>query len=336
MRASAAGRAAVAALGLLVALPAAAQDDAGLRRLRQLEVFENLLTETVQNYVNAQVNAGIEEERNGAASDDAEPLVVKLGAALGAHGMYIDGYGVIFSIQRPQVSVLPRSFAIHLQEPLAIARWRMEPQRVGDSRAVGAGMLRFQSAMIQRQLREMQQLLEEEIAADADDAQIGAIRAEVEQLRKQMADVENRFVAITGQSSTAPPPPDEEAPSNPDIFGEVLERQRSMQEVLENNLERVRGAVNDAATDTLAHWGRVLTGLDDDDRLSVLVLPPAPWGLAQRHGVGVTPQEYVISVRYRDVRDFDDGKIDLDEFRTRARIHDRLGLELVGTGEQER
>lgn len=320
---------------------AAAQGDDVQQRLRQLEVFEKLLTETVQRYVNAQVNAGIEEEMaadavaSGRPAGDPSPLVVKLGASSGAHGIYIDGYGVIFSIQRPQVSVLPRAFAIHLEEPLVAARRQGEP--VGGVQRVNVGVFRYQSSMIQRQLREMEAALERQIAAEADAAQIALLRAEIEKLRAQTAAVESRFATLVGEPLHADPESvAEHTDRRLEFFGEMVDRQRSMREVLERNHVRMRAAVNDAATDTLANWGRVITGLQDDDRLSVLVLPPTPWNLAQRHGVGVASEEYVISIRYRDVRDFDGGRIDLDEFRRRARIHDRLGLEISRAPQQRR
>lgn len=340
MRAGGSGlRVAATVLGLLAALPAAAQSE-GDRRLRQLEVFENLLGETIQRYVNAQVDAGIEEEMS-AGGQEQEPVVVRVGASLGAHGTYIHGYGVLFTIQRPQISVLPRAFAMHLEEPLSLARWRMEPTPDGAQR-VSAGMLRFQSTMVQRRLREMEEMLAAELAAETDDAQIATTRAQLEQLREQMAEIESRFRALGVQPATEAVPAvqgvegDEAEPQDrADVIAEMVDRQRSMQAVLERNMARMRDAVDDAATDTLAHWGRVITGLQDDERLSVLVMPPTSWNLAQRHGVGVAPQEYVISVRYRDVRDFDEGKIDLEEFRRRARTHDRLGRELPGTSDQE-
>lgn len=327
------------------ALPARAQSaEERQLRLRQLEAFEGLLTETVQSYVARQLDAGIQEEQvqvdadgDGVVDSTVDPVVVRVGAALPAHGMFIEGYGVIFSIQRPQVSVLPRAFATYFEQPMALMRPREEPG--GPAQRVSAGVIRFRTAMIRRQLEELEALLAREMAENATPASIEQTTRQIEDLQRQLAEMESRFTPIgerpVADGAAAQPPPEPPAGGDEDragvwaplgSFQEMMQQQRSMAQVLERNHVRIREAVNEAAVDTLASYGAVIKGLRNEDRLSVLVMPPTPWGLAQRHGVGVATEEYVISVRYGDIREYDNQKIDLAEFRRRVQLHNRLGL----------
>ena len=109
------------------------------------------------------------------------------------------------------------------------------------------------------------------------------------------------------------------------VYQSVLELQRSARQVLERSHQRLSAAVNEAAIETLAQYGSVIKGLDSDDRISVLIFTPPRWAFGPtRHG-DEQQDEYVISVRYKDIRDYDNQKIDLEEFRSRVRIHSRLG-----------
>lgn len=354
------------AVGLMLAGGAAGatvvpQEDAELRA-RQLEVFEDLLTRTVQEHLQASVEEGIEQERTGDLDGDGEPdgpaedpVVVRVGRAASAHGLYIAGYGVLFSIQQPQISVLPRSFALYLNQPEGSLRVRSEIP--GEIHASGAtGLLRLQAEQLQRQLGQMERLLQIQMARDPESGEVQAITGRIEGLRSSLAEVRVQFEQL--QASLHPETPRAETPAmappatRPEsaepteserrvqvevvepfrLFREMADRQRSIGDILERNFQRMRQAVSDAAIDTLAHYGAVIKGLNDDDRLSVLVLPPTPMGLVRLENAGgdvPESQEYVISVRYRDIRDYDDQKIDLAEFRDRVRIHDRLGLQIV-------
>jgi hypothetical protein len=108
-----------------------------------------------------------------------------------------------------------------------------------------------------------------------------------------------------------------------------------LKQILERDHEQIANAVNDAAIEALAQFGTVLRGLDSDDQVSIMVLPPNPWVLARRNGVGVNQAEYVISIRHKDIRDFANEKINMEKFRERVEIHDRLGVELPIEAEQQ-
>ena len=118
-------------------------------------------------------------------------------------------------------------------------------------------------------------------------------------------------------------------------FRGAIEQQRTLKQILERDHQQIADAVNDAAIEALAQFGTVLRGLDSDDQVSIMVLPPNPWMLARRNGVGVDQAEYVISIRYKDIRDYGNEKIDMDKFRERVEIHDRLGTELEIGAEQQ-
>lgn len=363
--------AAVAAL-VISGTVTAQQPEDRRQRLRQLEVFEELLTENVQRTVTEQVNVDIRQEREAAETQDngrPDPFVVRVGSAFGAHGIYIDGYGVIFSLQRPHVSVLPREFAHQLETPTPFARVSPRAQDPGgEVRSVtSAGVFRFRTTMMQRQLQELEALLEREIAGNATDEQIERTKTQIAELRKQLEEVERRFappapaaeVVAAEQPPEPPPAPEEESDSETEreesteaeraaaaaaaadpgvsserriaeLYGGVWRRDRSLRDVLERSQERMRTAVTRAVIDTLANWGRVIKGLEEDERLSVLVLPATVLNLPQARGDhSQAPQEYVVSVRSRDVRDYDEGDIDLEEFRRRVRIHNRIGIEIA-------
>lgn len=352
-----------AKIGLAVALavalvPVAAdaqQHDPADLRARQLEVFEDLLTRTVQAHVQSSVNAGIEQERSGDTDGDgepdapaAEPMVVRVGDAAGAHGLYIAGYGVLFSIQQPQVSVLPRSFAIYLNEPRV--RLRARSPQVGVSSSDNTpGLVRLQAVMLERQLAQAQRMLEIQVQRAPESGEVAELQRQVEALRENLAVIAADHERTVAPEVAAEADPEEEAEGEVRAGGifefrepvtfyrEMTERQQSMEEILRRNHRRTRAAVTSAAIDTLAHYGAVIKGLEDDDRLSVLVLPPNPWGMARRPFTDFDggDEEYVISVRYRDIREFDDQQIDLSEFRERVEIHDRLGLAVPPGSERD-
>ena len=89
---------------------------------------------------------------------------------------------------------------------------------------------------------------------------------------------------------------------------------------------QIEGTIIEAVVNTLAQYGRVIHGLDNDDRLAVVLLNSSylsqmgSWMRATKRD-----EEFVISVRYRDVMELDKGDIDEQEFGGRIRVESRLG-----------
>ncbi|NKB89413.1 MAG: hypothetical protein GKS06_14430 [Acidobacteria bacterium] len=341
----------------LTATAMGSQQDQESRRLRQLEVFERLLTETVQEQVSSIVNTTIDAARRGDPDGDgivsdvaAEPLVVKVGAPLAAHGIYIADYGVMFSIETPQVSVIPQSFERVLAQPRALFRLRegglfesAGPMGVVEIRADQVDRsLDDLIVLLERsgdesytvsveQLREVKGALEELRGAETPHADTVELTAEAttvlrergEEAAGREADGNVRAGAVGSRNSWAR------------YYRDAVEQRSSMQGVLERNHQQVALAMREAAIDTLASYGSLIKGLDDDERITVIVLPPKTWDFARGFGVGVEQDEHIISARYKDIRELDASDIDYDEFVKRAQVRNRLGLEIVHEDDSE-
>ncbi|HJO04468.1 MAG TPA: hypothetical protein QGG47_10895 [Acidobacteriota bacterium] len=322
------------------------------QRLRQLAVFEGLLTDLVQERVSGRVNTTIDLERNGDSDADGqtnrlnlEPVVVKVGRPLAAHGFYLDGYGVMFSIQTPQVAVLPRSFDARMAAPMAALRANIDPGF--EEHPLDPGLIDMRADLLMRSVGDLRVLMERD--AEAVDAEavheLSKFEAVLEEIRRSVAPgTEGTEDAATDRETTATEQARrqyEGAWVRPRLrdshayFRGAIEQQRTLKQILERDHQQIADAVNDAAIEALAQFGTVLRGLDSDDQVSIMVLPPNPWMLARRNGVGVDQAEYVISIRYKDIRDYGNEKIDMDKFRERVEIHDRLGTELEIGAEQQ-
>jgi hypothetical protein len=322
------------------------------QRQRQLEVFEGLLTDLVQERVSLQVNTTIDLERNGDPDDarqphlvNLEPMVVKVGQPMAAHGFYLDGYGIMFSIQTPQVAVLPRSFDARMAAPMAALRAKMTAGF--DEHPRSPGLIDMRADMLMRSVVDLRMLIERDAAAVDAEAlhKLTRFEAVLEEIRLSLAPTAegadgaplDREQEATGQRQRQY----ELARGRPRLrdsqayFRGAIKRQRSLKQILERDHEQIATAVTDAAIEALAQFGTVLRGLDSDDQVSIMVLPPNPWVPARRNGVGVDQAEYVISIRYKDIRDFANEKIDMEKFRERVEIHDRLGVELPIKAEQQ-
>jgi len=331
------------------------QQDQKSRRLKQLAVFEELLTETVQEQVTASVNATIDAARRGDPDGDgvvegagAEPLVVKVGRPLAAHGLYIDGYGVMFSIQTPQVTVIPQSFQRVFAQPRAVFRMRSSGEGAGPE---AIGIIELRADMIDRSIDDLIVLLERQPdelhevrvqeleglkvtleglrgdAATPHTVEVTTVEGELARVEAHEADEAEHVDAAESAYGRAR---DLSRRNRWEVYyRDTLAQRDSLKGVLERNYRQVAAAMNAAAIETLASYGALIKGLDDDERITVVVLPPNTWSFASGYGVGVDQDEHVISARYKDIRELDNNKIDYDEFVKRAQVRNRLGLEVV-------
>lgn len=347
---------ALALSALLVAPAAIAQQDEEAARRRQLEVFEQLLAETVQRHVSVHIDQTVQIERAAAEGTEVSGMVVRASAAPRAHGMYIADYGVIFSIETPQVVVLPGALATRFEAPLigGVYAFRTDPDadRRVDWREA-SHVVEFRTQVMRQSLEELEALLEKERTEGSDPGRLEAMIADIERLKESLVALEVKAEAArphrepwvesgTEEGSTEEGSTEEAAEPEPteleirvegepgrlrargfEFYRDMVQQQRELGEVLEQNRRQLAGTVNEGAIEAIAQYGSVLKGLGDEARISVLVLPPSSFGpLRVRQGAA---EEYVISVRYGDIRDLDNQRIDLAEFRQRVSLHNRLG-----------
>ena len=340
-----------------------AEQTAFNRRTKDMEVLEGLLEESVQTAISTRVQ---ESQRlafanvvnavdlpQGATVDAS--WVLRMGGTSRAHGLFLDGYGLMFSLQIPPVSVLPHTIALTLGSgPLKIssAQGRLAllppaaPQDEAAIRRVAVGAVAWRARQLQQQILEMRDLMErdaelgEEAAADLE-----ALKTEFEALSARLAKMNAaelagsgaspRTVGVVPEAEIAVIDPDAGTLQDPqaertfmlvrDAWTRTVNEYAHWTERAETERREVSTVVVEAVIDTLAQYGTLLHGLGPADRISVVVLPADDVTFLRLH----RPErrdEFVVSVRFRDVIELDDGTIDFEEFRQRAGIHSRLGI----------
>ena len=76
----------------------------------------------------------------------------------------------------------------------------------------------------------------------------------------------------------------------------------------------------------MASYGGVIHGLDEDDRLAVVLLPSSYLSrVGQWLRATQRDEEIIISFRFGDIQDHDEGRISDEEFGARIRVESRLG-----------
>ena len=331
---------ALMASALLLPSPDTAQEV----RARDLSIIEDLLTETVQEAIQITVRAVNTENVTAREADqeavDAVPIryVFRSAGRTLARGMFLEDYGVVFTVQVPNLTYTPSAM-------VAI------PRRSGNAAGTESGsvdsviagalgremQLRNQMSRMRAENEVMIQRLERDLEAS------GGASEKAEALRTALADMESAYneYAAEAESTTSARERDrvvqeeggdERARSVSRYAGmrvltnaspEDLARAEALATLQKNQIE---GAVITAVVDTLAQYGRVLHGLEDDDRLAVVLLPSSylnpmvSWLRATQRD-----EEFIISVRYRDILELDKGDIDPEEFGGRIRVESRLG-----------
>lgn len=338
-----------AAAGMLLPLVAEATPPQEETRRKQLEVLEELLSENVQEYVNERVAAEIRKGSEVDLDDDGEadftsptPMVVRTGSIGRAHGVFIAGYGVIFSLQIPQVGVLPHHFAQRLT-PSRFPAWeRLPAEETAESlQRVTARMVEGRTRGMEQQLRALEALLRQQFEEGERNELVERQLTQIVELRKRFDSLSAEIDESSEVTPEAPEPhaeapeveaeePQAEAPERPRepeawVFSrDLFDDKARMSELLDKSRERTAEAVTEATVDTLANFGSVIKGLDEEDRISVVIVPSVSW-FAREHQDGHGREEFVVTVRYGDIRDLDDGRIAADEFRSRVQVHNRLG-----------
>ena len=333
-------------LGLVPVVGLAAPGPEGQERLRarDLSVIEDLLSRTIQEAVQGTVeaiNASNRQAQEEAAEQAGETPEIRYifrssGETL-ARGMFLEDYGVIFTVQVPTLSynqaamylslgdsdtwtvvspgdsIIARELVREVQMRAQLNRMRAEfetmAQRVQqETQASGA------TSDSARKLRATLAQAEREYNAYADEVERQPRRntssetAEAGEPRRDRGTLGGGFPGLRIWSATDP---------------EALARAK---ELADSQKTEVESAVIEAVVDTLASYGSVVHSLEETDRLAVVLLPSSylyrigPWLPATRRA-----EEFVISIRYGDIQALEDELITTEEFGSRIRVESRLG-----------
>lgn len=339
-----------------------AQESAFDRRTKDMEVLEGLLEEFVQSAISMKVQesqrVAFESAVHAAELPEGATIdaswVLRMGGTSKAHGLFLDGYGLMFSVQTPSVSVLPGTIALTLGSgPRKIldapGRLTVLPAGVpyddAAARRVAVGALSWRARQLEQQIVEMKEFMESEVEVDETEiAELEMLNQELKSLRTRLA--KNRLrepVAEAAAPEAVGAAPETElavvdaaalSPTNRaeraflltrDAWARTVNDYGQWTDRAETERREISAVVVDAVIDTLARYGTLVHGLGPADRISVVVLPANDVTFL-RLNRPERREEFVVSVHVRDVTELDNGVIDLEEFRQRAGIHSRLGI----------
>lgn len=331
---------AVLAIALLVPAAAEAQNATAAQRLRArgLSIIEGLLTDTISNAIEVTVQTvnaeNLRAQEQALATGETPELryVIRSSGQTQSRGMLLEDYGVIFTVQVPNLTYsraaliqLGRGNSVTVLAPSGPA------QVLAGSVALEAQMRNQMNRMLV-EINDFTRRVENEVPTS------GAGSENAQRLRASLEELQNAYNEYTSGDRIAfprqRPDPREDAPrgresprlSTFSIMSSVdPEAVARANELAVQQKAQVESAVITAVVDSLS-YGHIIKGLDDDDRLAVVLLPSSylnrvvSWMRATQRD-----EEFVISVRYRDVRDLADDKITAEEFGGRIRVETRLG-----------
>lgn len=324
------------AAAMLLPLPAGAQDV----RARDLSIVENVLVDTVQQAIETTVRAINTEnlQAQEAARAGNEPLPIRYVFRTGAHtqarGMFLEDYGVIFTVQVPRLSYLHSIRTIGPGE----STWSVITPGSFVTGALAEEMqLRSQLDRMRAEIDSVTERVGREVAAS------GAVSDSARQLQAAIAELEAVYTQYASEAErldSRRQEPGEEARRSAAgaeartgyrmVSAFDAESMARAEELANQQKLQLEGRVIETVIDTLAHYGTVVRSLGNDDRLAVVLLPSSyldqmsSWMRATRRA-----EEFIISVRYGDIEALNDGTIDVDEFSRRIRVEMRLGQPFI-------
>jgi len=335
----------LAAIVLLLPLPALAQTQEV--RSRDLSIIEDLLVETIQDAIQVTVRAvnteNVEAQEAARASDMPVPIryVFRSSGKTQARGMYLLDYGAIFTVQVPNMAYTNSAVFAFGGNVGMVRSGSVETVIAG---ALGEEMqLRAQMSRMDGEIEVLRQRLEATVAESGESSEAAQMlraslatwqnafnetqKAYGDLAREERAAEESRRSVNRGEARNL------EDRAQPDRFAELRMMTKASPEEIaraealaQDQRNQVEGAVIQAVVETLGQYGRIMHGLEDNDRLAVVLLPSSylnPIGSWLR--ATQRDQEFIISVRFRDVMERDRGDLDEEEFRSRIRIERRLG-----------
>ena len=327
------GAAVLSALAVFVPVVALAQGaDNGKQRLRarDLSVLEDLLSDTIQEAIQLEVqavNATNRAEQEAAAESSAAPefrYMFRTSGETQARGMFLEDYGVIFTVQVPILSASPTALFV-AGDTISI----VTPDTLVMGELAHDIQMRSQLSRMQAEIHVLTQSLQETTQ------ETGATSDKAQQLRMSIAQLESAYAEYAAETENI-----REIPATVPRPGRVTTRRSGIrmlsmadpetmaraEALAEQQRSKISASVIEAAIETFGQYGTVIHGLEGMDRLAVVLLPssylnrPASWSRATRRD-----EEFIISVRFDDVEAHDDGRIDAAEFGSRVRVESRLG-----------
>ena len=324
-------------------------------RVRDLKILEDTLSETIQEAIQQKVreinatNQRAQQEAAEQAGDTPEiRFVFRATGETHARGMFLEDYGVIFTVQVPTLSYNQAAMYIGMAGPDEFAIVIPgAPDMLYASQLAREVQARGQMNRLRAEIDDFTTRLNREIDASgtasvtAQKVQVSlnqletAYReysGEVERLRQERENRGTETAEQEAQDETRA----EDRRDRPVLRGrgprltflaatdpEALARAEAIANDQRTELE---SAVIEATVDALASYGSVIHGLEATDRLAVVLLPSTyldrlrSWLPATRRA-----EEFIISVRYGDIRSFEDRLITSEEFGNRIRVESRLG-----------
>ncbi|MFQ5744484.1 MAG: hypothetical protein ACE5HV_12975 [Acidobacteriota bacterium] len=306
-------------------------------RVKDLAVLEDLLVDAVEEAIESsvqQINASNTESSPQGQAGELSYVFGRSGRT-GARGMFLAGYGVLFTVQLPTLNTT----TLYRAEltPLALAM----PDVGMASKLAREMQIRSQMQMLEQEISDLSQRLEEELAstAAAEREQVSKLLADA---RRSYAQARQSYAELSRKAAAESPQAVETQPVQASDRQREVGRRRAarrgfigtlnseelgrMRQAAEQRKAEVESAVIEAVVDTLGQYGRIIHGLQPSDRLAVLLLPSSYQLQIQRWMRATSrPEEFVISVLYGDIQALDKQKIDAEEFGNRVHIESRLG-----------
>ncbi len=338
------GAVALSALAVFVPAVALAQDaDNGEQRLRarDLSVLEDLLSATIQEAIQFEVEAvntanHAEQEAAAQRSDTPEfRYMFRTAGETATRGMFLEDYGVIFTVQVPTLSAAPTALIVAGDNTVSI----VTPDTLVLGELARDIQMRTQLSRMQAEIQTLTQRLQDTTEAS------GATSDKAQQLRISIAQLDNAYAAYAAETQNIREVAVAEPRRAPVMTRRGGLRMLSManpeamaraEALAEQQRATISATVIDAVVETFAQYGTVIHGLETTDRLAAVLLPSsyldrvASWTRATRRA-----EEFIISVRFEDIEALDDGLIDAEEFDGRIRVESRLGRAPLGRRHNE-
>jgi hypothetical protein len=322
------------------------KQDKNVRAAKELEFLEGLLVDNIQDAIEAavqEVNATTAQAAEEATPDpDVNEATIEItymfrtSGGTVARGMLLEDYGVIFTVQVPTIGTVPAArYLMPGGEVMPFAV--LGPDSVLAHSMATEIQVRTRMSMLEREIAELSHQLEEILAEEPSEEseQLAQTIAELRTVYDSFAASKEEKVRKQGKERADVAEGQRQVGSSQPGWGgsergiiatyDPGAQARARKEAEKRKVE-VENAVVDAVVGTLAQYGHVFHGLEDSDRLAVVLFPSSYLNPMQRWLRATSrAEEFVISVSYGDLMQLDEGLITPEEFSDRARLETRLG-----------
>lgn len=318
----------------LLPVPATAQEV----RARDLSIVENVLVETIQLALQETIEEinreNVQAQEVARQDDQPVPLryVFRSGGPTLARGIYLEDYGAIFTVQVPAMSYSARAIYSGSGRGVALPALGEEAQ------------MRVQMSRMGSEIAIMRRRLESEVATTGEDSELATtLRNSLQAWESSFAEMQQAYTEYLARQEREAASLRQQIVSSDDARereGELSARIGTLRALTSATPEelaaaealavdqrnQIEGTIINSVIDTLGQYGRIMHGLNEDDRLAVVLLPSSylnpvvSWSRATQRD-----QEFIISVRYGDILDLAEGDLAEEDFTGRVRIERRLG-----------